>query len=343
MKNKKICFFCLFFLLSCFLLTTYSSNLVLATEKNEFYVDTYLPDNQRIETSTYLDLLVKPNQSQELTIKVINDTSEKINYGVEVVNGITNPNMTVDYSSDPKKIDSSLKQPLTELVTVEKNHSIEPRETQNITLTLKTPKDNFEGIILGGVRVYEKSEEIESKEVTKTITNYLSYIVPIKLRVDNVDELSYKTEYKQTKIADFGEKISINGTFQNPIPTITRDLTFTRTITEKGNDKTLVKDVQNHLEIAPNSLFTTSLNVEKEKLKPGDYTIIYQLENSEKKYKEKWEDTFTINKKDVTSNQPTIFNVAKKNNYFMILLVIIILLLVSYIIYINKKRGRENK
>ncbi|MEG0733122.1 MAG: DUF916 domain-containing protein [Vagococcus sp.] len=343
MKNKKINFFYLFLFLSFFLLTVSSPKMVLAAEKNEFYVDTYLPDNQRVETSTYLDLLVKPDQTQELTIKVINDTSKKINYGVEVVNGITNPSMTVDYNSDPKKIDSSLKQPLTELITVEKNHSIEPRDSQNITLTLKTPKDTFEGIILGGIRVYEKSGDDESKEITQTITNYLSYIVPIKLRVDNVEELPYKTKYKETKVADMGEKIGINGTFQNPVPTITRDLTFTRTITEKGNDKVLVKDVQKNLEIAPTSSFTTSLNVEKEKLKPGDYTIIYQLENSEKKYKEKWEDTFTIKKKDIKTSQPTIINVAKKSNYLMILLVVIILLLVSYIIYINKKRGRDIK
>ena len=113
---------------------------VEATEemKTKFTVTPVLPENQVSGTSSYYDLILAPKQSSTIVLDIKNKTDEKLSIVLTLANASTNDNGLIVYNDFDKPLDSSLKVPLTDLVTLE-NEEVSAASSNSIS------KDEGEG------------------------------------------------------------------------------------------------------------------------------------------------------------------------------------------------------
>ena len=113
---------------------------VEATEemKTKFTVTPVLPENQVSGTSSYYDLILAPKQSSTIVLDIKNKTDEKLSIVLTLANASTNDNGLIVYNDFDKPLDSSLKVPLTDLVTLENEEvSVPPHQTVSAKMKVK--------------------------------------------------------------------------------------------------------------------------------------------------------------------------------------------------------------
>ena len=136
MSRKKVGVFCLFLFFTFFIIVP----KVEATEemKTKFTVTPVLPENQVSGTSSYYDLILAPKQSSTIVLDIKNKTDEKLSIVLTLANASTNDNGLIVYNDFDKPLDSSLKVPLTDLVTLENEEvSVPPHQTVSAKMKVK--------------------------------------------------------------------------------------------------------------------------------------------------------------------------------------------------------------
>lgn len=150
------------------------------------YSVTPLPSEYQIDKEkTYFDLLLAPNQTTELKVKLKNDTEKEVKGKIAINNAITNSNVIIDYGENTIKKDQSLLYDLSELVDYPSSVVLKPKSKQIVTFQVKMPSTAFDGVIAGGITFEEEAEETTSKDSVEkglAIDNDYSYIVALLLR-----------------------------------------------------------------------------------------------------------------------------------------------------------------
>ena len=147
----------LLFIATIFTLGTVSKE-VHANEFN-FSVNPVLPENQ-IGESGYFNLQMSPGQSQTLTITLKNTTDKTVVVEEEIASATTNINGVVEYSPNKIKADSTLKYNLVDYASIPKEVSLQPNSSQQVKVSVTMPKENFNGVIAGGITFKEKQIQI---------------------------------------------------------------------------------------------------------------------------------------------------------------------------------------
>lgn len=153
----------------------------------KFSVEPILPDNPITNKHTYFDLLVKPEQRQILVIHMRNDTEKEVVVEPKINAATTNINGVVEYGNSNTKLDETAPYNLSELVTPEETEvTIAPKSSYDLKITVQMPKEDFKGVLAGGITLQEK-EHTEDKSVNKkenqglAIENKYAYVVAIVL------------------------------------------------------------------------------------------------------------------------------------------------------------------
>src|SRR5690625_6060277 len=97
-----------------------------ATAKDDqvgYSVQALIPENQLDNKHSYFDLLMEPNQEQELEVIIYNNENEDIVVRITVHHASTNSNGLVVYE-DQKEIDSSLEVPLQDILTLKEDQVV---------------------------------------------------------------------------------------------------------------------------------------------------------------------------------------------------------------------------
>ena len=68
-----------------------------------FSVNTVIPDNQIDKAKTYFNLNMSPNQQQDITTTLKNDTKKDVTINVAVNSAKTNANGVIDYGKNKHK------------------------------------------------------------------------------------------------------------------------------------------------------------------------------------------------------------------------------------------------
>lgn len=258
-------------LLGFLVVTFFVGNNVQANEVG-FSVEPLFPKNQLDQKAGYFHLLMEPDTSQEIQVKLKNTIDKEVSLAAWVSSAKTNVNGVIDYSDSKNEIDASLEHDLSKLVEIKDNITLPPKSEKIIDITVKMPGGRFEGIIAGGITFEEKKEgQLEGVSSHTGIKNKFSYVIALLMQQQK--EVYVQPELTIGKVAptQFNSKSSISAEIRNVASVFLNDITVETTITDKKTKKVVFEDKKTNFQMAPNTTMDLPLFLNGEKLEHGEY------------------------------------------------------------------------
>lgn len=289
----------------------------------------------------FYDLTVNTNETIKLKVRLFNASKKEIVLNVQANDGNTNDNGITSYT-DIKNEDKSLKVGFSSIAKVKSETVTVPANGQkDAEITITTPKEDFKGVILGGIRV-TKEDDKEDKENKAAVVSKTAYTVGVLLSQKKEDIkpeinlLGVKTEQR-----NYRNYISAN--LQNAAPTIVRELKATMTIYQKSGKTPVYEVVNNDMRMAPNSNFYYGVNLEDKLFKPGKYTMI--LKGTADEIPFSFEEDFNITREEADNlNKNALYAEPEFNWWPYILsgiLGFLVLMILFVVIYLYKKQRQK--
>ncbi|CAD5901671.1 conserved exported hypothetical protein [Carnobacterium maltaromaticum] len=319
-----------------------------AAETMAYSVKANIPENQINKTLTYFDLKMEPNQRQEITLTVSNSSDEKATILISPNVAMTNQNGVIDYSKAEEKVDSTLKNPVTSIISKAQEVTLEPKETKEVLFTIQMPEKEFDGLILGGFYISKKedNENTKDKEKDVQIKNKYSYVIGLQLR-ENTNEVKPVMELNDIKPALLNYRTAVTANLQNTEATIMKEVSVDAKVMKKGTTKVLHETKKEGLSMAPNSNFDFPINWDNQSLDPGTYRLQLIAQSGEDKWE--FEKEFKISAKDSTDlNKEAVELEKTEPNWILIISVvagitIFLILVIGFFIYRHQKKKAAEK
>lgn len=273
-----------------------------------FAVKAILPENQE-GNSSYFNLKMNPNEKQTLSVEVISLSEKDHTIHIGLTNGQTNSNGDIDYGND--KSDSSLKNPFTEIASLEKDEILlRAGETAIVKINLNMPKEEFDGKVLGGIRFLRNGEDAGSADST-TFSNDFAYLLGAVL-FEN--ETTVPSDFKLEKVSPEVENYLSNFvvSIKNNSANIEKDMELETLIYKNGELYSSTTDT--NVSFAPNSQMDYAIKSENNVFEPGDYVAKVNLKNSSGKSWD-FEYEFSIDQKEAKQlEETTVMPVSYNDN-----------------------------
>ncbi|MEI5993912.1 DUF916 and DUF3324 domain-containing protein [Candidatus Enterococcus mansonii] len=302
-----------------------------------------LPENQHNPKATYYDLKMTPKQEQDLKLELTNTSDKEQEVILEINDATTNESGDIDYSDRSKLIprDKTLKVSLKDIATTNKKIVVPPNQTTVETIHLKMPAEQFDGMVLGGIKVIS-SKKNSKKEQTSSDDEKI-YIVAVKI---TETDIPVEAELNLVKISPpkDSDKNIIKATIQNNQAVNLEDIEYTAKIYKKDSKKILHQFQVTGYRMAPHSSFDFVIDLKKQLLQPGDYQLMMTAKSKDTGQIWKWEEAFEIVKMKNKELNARNSNLDKENILFYIIICVItlvFLLLLLIILLISRKRKEE--
>ncbi|HCM89371.1 MULTISPECIES: DUF916 and DUF3324 domain-containing protein [Vagococcus] len=308
-------------------------------------ISAILPENQINKNVGYYDLKMEPNQEQILDLEISNLTKETKKIKAEINNATTNDVGVIDYSNkeDDFKKDDSLKLSLEDIAAVNKSMTIKPFSKETIKIKLKMPENNFKGIIVGAVRIFEEEDTGDKKaDSDLQMRNRTVYTTGINLR-----ESETKIDAELNLIKAFADQENGNNyvkiNIQNNQPVVLENITYSAEVFEKGNSKPLHQQNESNYRFAPQSNFNFKVDWENEPFKAGKYVVHMVAQSKDTQQKWEWNQDFEITKEEADKFNKTNQNIKEKKNYTYIYVGVFIAILLIATIWFLYVKFRKQK
>ncbi len=251
----------------CVLLFSIGNLSVKADGNMAVSVNAILPENQHNKEVTYYDLRMKPGQKQELDFELNNPSDKDEKVKIEINNGTTNDSGSIDYSDRGKeyKKDNTLELGLSDVATAPQEVLVKANSKETIKIKLDMPEQEFNGIIIGGIRVSKADEsdeeQVDSKNGGMQIKNKVAYTVGLNL---SENDIPGQAELDLLKVfpGQTGGRNVVKATIQNSEPQILEDIEYSGYVTAKGKTEVLHKVTVDNYRFAPNSNFNFDISWE---------------------------------------------------------------------------------
>lgn len=303
-----------------------------------------IPENQIDKAKTYFDLKMTPGQRQEISLTVSNSGDEETSIFITPNNATTNQNGVIDYSEEKAKLDSTLKIPLTSIISGKQEVKLNPKETKQVTFVIQMPEKEYSGDILGGFYIQKKVDDTKAKkDESVQIKNQYSYVIGIRLNETDT-MVSPKIKLNKVKPALENYRTAITANIQNTESKIINDLDINASVTKQDSTTVLHETNKKGLSMAPNSNFDYPISWDNEQLNPGKYTVHIKAKSGDADWN--FDKNFEI-KSDVSTklNKEAVEVVKPEPNWIMIIsiivgIVILIGALLIFMIIKNEKKKR---
>lgn len=314
-------------------------------------VQAILPENQQTKDAGYYDLKVTSGQEQELEFKLYNSSDKEVTVNVEINPAYTGDGGAFVYSQNKSKADDSLIHSLSDLAVTPKTVSIPAKGEVISKIQLTIPKKEFQGIILGGIRItgVEKGDEKEDKKSKEgfTISNNIAYSIAVRL-IENEALPTSDLLIKGVFVDQITGRNTVKVNLQNPTPTIIDKVSYQATVSKKGSSEVLHETNVSNYRVAPNTNYNLPISWENQPFEAGTYSVKVLAQSEETK--QKWELTqdFTISPKEARDLNEKAIDLEQNNlKWFIyggiILGIIIVVLCIVLIILSRKKKAERRK
>lgn len=320
-----------------------------AADTMAYSVKANIPENQINKASTYFDLKMEPNQKQEISLTVSNSSDNEATILISPNVAITNQNGVIDYSQSKGKLDSSIKNPISSIISPAQEVVLGPKETKEVPFTLQMPEKEFNGLILGGFYISKKEDANQAKDEEKDvqIKNQYSYVIGLQIR-ENTNEVKPVMELHDIKPTLLNYRTAVTANLQNTQATIMSDLMVDAKVMKKDSTTILHETKKEKLSMAPNSNFDFPIGWDNQSLDAGKYTLQLVAKTGEDEWE--FEKEFEITAKDSKELNDEAIELEKSEaNWLMIIGVIVgsLSLLISTVGYFlyrhNKKKAAEKR
>ncbi|WP_260865658.1 DUF916 and DUF3324 domain-containing protein [Enterococcus casseliflavus] len=310
-----------------------------------FYVTPEFPESQVEGSKSYFDLNLEAGETETLSLKVQNASSDPIQVQVTPHTAYTNVHGVVEYGKDAQEPDTSLQYSLNELIDPSGVIELAGNETKTITVPLHMPEETFEGFLAGGLRITEVKEEPEESATDKegvAIKNEFAYVVGV------VVSNSRNSVQADLKLLDvFADQLNyrnvISAKIQNFTPTFVNRMAVEATVQRFGEDEVLYEASEEMMQMAPNSNFDFPISLEGDRFQSGEYVLKLKATSGEEEWS--WEREFKIETDEARSLNRQDVTIDTSINWWMIGSIILGILLLGVILYllIQKKKARANE
>ncbi|WP_086314961.1 hypothetical protein A5821_002518 [Enterococcus sp. 7F3_DIV0205] len=268
MKTNKILYV---LLLISFFSFVFPQKVNAKEETNLGYTVSAVRSSKQIDPEkSYFYIQTSPGVEEELKVKVKSTQKEKVRIKIYAEDAFTGDGGTIEYTTDSKALDETLKDPISSLTTIETpNISVENYEEKEVVIKVKPPKLPYDGIKMGAL-VFQ----LENKDEEETVGNKFSYRIGLFASETGDDYKNSKTlNLTEVKASIKRGKKMVLGTLQNPESKILTNLQLMATIQEKGKtDIVKEKKVENYM-LAPNSHFDLEMDWGTNQIKAGTYIL----------------------------------------------------------------------
>ncbi len=314
-----------------------------AAADKSYSVQAVLPDNQIDQNESYFDLKVEPKKEQTLKVMIINTGSKPIKVAAEVNNAYTADSGVIGYDKYNVKLYKNSNPSLTSLVDGKRKTSVNLKvgQAKTVSFVVKSPPEEYTGIILGGVTTTANVSPTKSKNIN--IKNQVRYVKGVVLRSKDdgvVPDMHLTNAFPKAVAGNSG----IAYTLDNTAPININEVTLKAKITH--NDKTSDYNAKN-LQIAPNSKFNYFIPVKD--LNSGKYKAKITI-TSKAGYKKTFTRTITVSKRsaDAIESQQNEAEGRHTNQWIIIIIGIVVLIFVVLWMYLyysqrNKTTGTHGK
>ncbi|MCA5013469.1 MULTISPECIES: DUF916 and DUF3324 domain-containing protein [unclassified Enterococcus] len=323
-----------------------SLGITASADNMRFAVKPNLPENQVDKSKTYFDLKMIPGQKETIELEVSNSTDEEIIVEINANTALTNDNGVADYSQSMiKKYDGTLKTPFSTIAKPHENElTLAPNESKIAKIDIDMPKDEYDGLILGGIHLAEKDTKTEkSADSGVQIKNNFAYVVGVSLR-ENDNEVKTHLELNDIVPTQVNYRNFVKANIQNTTAEIVKNFKVdARIYTEKGKE-VLHQTKKEDMRMVPNSNFDYAISWDNQEFKAGVYRLeMDALANGEEYH---WVKNFTIDAKEAKELNAKAVDLEKSSNlmlYIMIGIAILIALLLVLIVLVLRKKGDKKE
>lgn len=314
-----------------------------------YTVQAELPDNQINKNVSFFNLKVTPNSTQNLTIKINNKDSQDHKYAVEVNQATTNTNGIVDYSTHGLKKDKTLKYDIESMFGKPQKVEVPANSSKDVTLTMKTPKGDFKGSILGGIRVMQLDQTQNQNNPSGrvlNVKNQYAYVLGIQIQ-QNTNAVKPVVKLERGLATRQNNNEVIAARLQNSSPTLVNQAEVTTKITPEGQSNVVLKSDKKNLSFAPNSTFNFAVNAPGQSVGAGDYTMNVDVKGDNGVKEWKAHKNFVITKAEANElnvaakNSPKAIASQPKYKMFIILAVLIAAFVIGLLIWNFKLQRRS--
>ncbi|MFQ7233331.1 MAG: DUF916 and DUF3324 domain-containing protein [Enterococcus hulanensis] len=268
-----------------------------------------VPNEKQIDKDVgYFYLKENPGDTDEIKVKLVNDSDKPKTLLINIVDANTNVNGAVDYTGGLEK-HSSLKLPLTSIVKTSKKEVVVPKNSEiETSLNVTMPTTSFDGVTVGGVVISEKNKETTDKNMS--IGNTYSYTIAIVLSNDENTPIKNNISLELDSVGAvlFDGKKMVEVDILNKNPYIFDNATITGAIYAKGSTEKIIANKKENVVIAPYSSFPFQFDWKKDNLKPGIYRFVGKATSGDKEWL--FEDEFEITGKQAKKfNNESVFKV----------------------------------
>lgn len=305
-----------------------------------YFVKPLLSENQRENISDYFDVQLPTTKKQVLQLEIHNNSADKMTFSTVIENAITNDHGVIEYQHEKINYDKTLKFKMTDVAKVKDVLEVEAGDVGKVEIAVTMPEENFDGIILGGIRVSEKLSEESQKQ--SGISNVFSYVIPIKLW-QNETAIPNKLTFKGVTIGQQNFENVIKARLQNPQAAILRELTLEAKVFKKSDKEVIYEEKQEAMKLAPNSSFDYSISLGTKEFKAGKYRL--ELTAKAEGLNEAWQEEFEITGSEAKElNEEMLFK--KQVNWGMYALIaafVAAMFVIGYLLYRQKKLQQKSK
>lgn len=343
MSKKKIWLVLSFSIMALFSIFAVSQATAKAESLN-FSVSAVQADNQVDKQNTYFDLLVKPGEGQDLTVKIQNSDSSAQKYRISINRAGTNRNGVIDYSTHGVKPDTSLKNNIETLVPAPTTVTVPANTTQDYTFHLNVPKNAFSGVLLGGVRVQKVDSSSSKNNKGVSIKNQFAYVIGLQLH-SNEDYVAPDMKLLNVKAKQYNARNYVTANLQNTEPTIMHNLKINAKVNTKGTKDKVMTVSKSDMTMAPNSNFDFPISANGKALKAGKYTLDLTATAEKGRYHWHFTKDFIITDKTANKLNKSAVDTQQGPNYFVWILVaiIVVIILLGIIIYLNQRNQKRRR
>ena len=264
------------------------------TQTADFEIQPILPEEQVNASLNYFDLLLKPDSTRVIQMRIQNFSNKKITVESSLRNAYTQMGGNIDFTTDSSLLDKSLKTSFTQIATLTKGDQkivLKAGETKMLSTTIKMPKAGYKGMIYGDWHFLERLKP--DTKTTATTSNY-AYSVGVVLRGTDY-EVYPKLSYGETAPILYRRHPAMGIKLRNTQPMAITKASVDATILQKGFNGSKHVYKATNLSIAPNSLLNIPISWSYNTLKPGDYEI--QVKVKGLTFFNKFPHTWEFNKK----------------------------------------------
>ncbi|WP_170174960.1 DUF916 and DUF3324 domain-containing protein [Vagococcus acidifermentans] len=296
-----------------------------------------LPENQYNPEATYFDLMIGPEDKQEIVIDVTNITPEPVAITASLNNAITNGNGVIEYSSSQTDQVKGLK--LTDFAQLSDTNFVIPgEETFQLKVNLDMKKESFDGIVLGGVYLRQTDDE---KDSVGNIKHVFNTELAIALR-QNEETLPEEISMGAISVGLVNSRTVFKADFINENALIVTDGELEAKVYRKSGNKLLFEKVIEKMKMAPSTQMTLLIPTNGQRLSAGDYVIKATMKTPNGKYE--FSEDMTISRDEAKVLNEGDVSIEEDNTFLYVVIgiaaAVVLIIIISAVIVVKRKNQK---